>query len=685
MVCFSNNKLFAGFILLATFSDPLTGICGLIAALTAVITEEVTMGSTPHQKDGSYTFNSLLAGLALGALLPPFPFTIVLVMIISSLTVVMSTYFIRASLRTGLPYLSIPFILTIWLLLFSLTVFHYPPFMFRQEQQHIYSTLFHPLTQLLSPFRYYLKSLSNIYFQNDELAGLLLLIGLIVHSRIAVVLTVVGFLFVQFLHGLLPHLQHHLMHNLIMNTLLLFLALSGHYLLPSRRSLAVAILAIPLLTLVNLGVGALLANFLLPTYSLSFSITTFLVLAVIQQRGPLSWPRFTTVQYNSPELNLYNANTMAERFKHWKPLALKVPFFGEWTVSQGYDGTVTHKKAFRHALDFVVTDEFGRTFKNDGKVPTDYYCFELPVLSVANGEVVTIKKDIPDNPIGGNDLLNNWGNTVIIKHSDEVYSKYSHLQATSIHLQLGQTIKAGETLGTCGNSGLSPEPHLHFQLQASDLIDGTTLPYPFHAAILNTNGTLVLKKYHTPKEGERIKRPVVHETLKRIFNFHDGQEWIWEIERNSENITEKWVCRKDAYGQHYLHATAVDATFYLQIEEQFIMSSSYAGSKSCLLFDFYKAMHTIPLCMEKELVCEDVISPAAYENWLKDCISLWQPAKAYKYSNRISLHEAGNISFNATIQLAESEEKFTTCIENGSLKSFTNLQTQLCARLISSI
>ena len=685
MVCFSNNKVFGALIMLATFSDPVIGTCGLLAAMTAVITEAVLLGSTPHQKDGSYTFNSLLAGLALGALLPPFPFTLILVIVVSSITVVLSTFFIRTSHRTGLPYLSIPFILVIWLLLFSLTQFHYPPYMFRQEQQHLYTTALHPLAQLLVPFKHFLKSISSIYFQNDEIAGLIIVIGLFIHSRIAFLLSVVAFLFIHVFLITLPHLHHHFMHNIEMNTLLLFLALSGHYLLTSRRSLAVAILAIPLLVLINLGVGATLSNFLLPAYSLSFSITALLVIAVIQQRGPHTWPRLTAVQYNSPELNLYNANTMATRFKKWKPHALKVPFFGEWYVSQGYDGKLTHKKAFRHALDFVVTDEFGRTFRNDGKHVTDFYCFDLPILAVAAGEVVTIKKDVPDNPIGGSDLLNNWGNTVIIKHPDGLYSKYSHLQALSIHVTEGQLVKSGEIIGTCGNSGRSPEPHLHFQIQESDLIDGTTLPYPFQAVVINTNGTLIFKKYHTPKEGERIKRPIPNGTLKRIFNFHEGQEWLWEIEQNGKVQTEQWVCRKDGLGQLYLHSQEADATFYVLLEEQFVMCSSYAGDKNCLLFDFYKAMHTIPLCAEKELLCEDLVSPAVYTSWWKDSLSIWQPTSAFKYQNKISMLDNGNLLLQASIHNGDSQEKFTTLIENGTLKTFTNLQTHLCAHLKSSI
>ncbi len=685
MVCFSNNKIFGLLVLIATFSDPLTGLCGLIATFTAILLEELLLNTTPHQKDGSYTFNSLLSGLALGALLPPFPFTIILVMVMSCLTLVLTTFFIRTSARTGLPYLSIPFVFIIWLLLFGLTVFHYPPYMFRQEQLHVFSNLLLPDNHVLLPIKFFLRSLSSIYFQNDELAGLLVLIGLVVHSRIAFVLSLVGFIGIQFIYWLLPHLPPPSFLNLTMNAVLMLLALSGHYLLPSRRSLLVSIISLPLLTLINLGLGAWLQTFLLPAYSISFSITTFLVLAVVHQRGPLSWPRITHIQYNSPEQNLYNANSLAQRFKHWKSYQLKVPFYGEWFVSQGYNGKITHKKGFKHALDFVVNDDFGRTFKNDGKTLLDFYCYQLPVLAAAPGEVVYIKNGIEDNAIGDSDFLNNWGNTVIIKHADGLYSKYSHLQKGAIMVTTGQLVRSGETIGVCGNSGRSPEPHLHFQLQETDLIDGTTLPYPFHAVLQNANGILKFKKYYIPNEGERIKRPVINETLKHIFQFYEGQEWQWETETNGSKSIEKWVCRKDQFGQLYLHALEADATFYVTQEEQFIMSSSYAGSKKCLLFSFYKAMHTVPLCSEKEFICEDVVSPAVNEDWFKDVLSLWQPAKPLRYENKISMQDSTHITLHAQLKNGDFVERYETLIQNGHLISFTNLQNHSCARFISCI
>jgi murein DD-endopeptidase MepM/ murein hydrolase activator NlpD len=39
------------------------------------------------------------------------------------------------------------------------------------------------------------------------------------------------------------------------------------------------------------------------------------------------------------------------------------------------------------------------------------------------------------------------------------------LKRDSVRVKAGQTVKQGQEIGRCGNSGNSTEPHLHFQFQ----------------------------------------------------------------------------------------------------------------------------------------------------------------------------------------------------------------------------
>lgn len=56
------------------------------------------------------------------------------------------------------------------------------------------------------------------------------------------------------------------------------------------------------------------------------------------------------------------------------------------------------------------------------------------------------------------------GNYVVIRHDNEEYSLYGHLQYQSLTVKKGETVKQGQTIGRLGNTGKSGCPHLHFQL-----------------------------------------------------------------------------------------------------------------------------------------------------------------------------------------------------------------------------
>ena len=57
----------------------------------------------------------------------------------------------------------------------------------------------------------------------------------------------------------------------------------------------------------------------------------------------------------------------------------------------------------------------------------------------------------------------------------------AHLRQGSVAVGQGQQVAAGDTLGRCGNSGNTSEPHLHFHLQDSPVFgQGNGLPAFFN-------------------------------------------------------------------------------------------------------------------------------------------------------------------------------------------------------------
>ncbi len=73
-----------------------------------------------------------------------------------------------------------------------------------------------------------------------------------------------------------------------------------------------------------------------------------------------------------------------------------------------------------------------------------------PIYAVGDGQVAVSK--MQDNRRG-------YGNYIVISHNGH-YTLYAHLLARSV--RAGQTVKAGQQIGTVGSTGDSTGPHLHF-------------------------------------------------------------------------------------------------------------------------------------------------------------------------------------------------------------------------------
>ena len=124
----------------------------------------------------------------------------------------------------------------------------------------------------------------------------------------------------------------------------------------------------------------------------------------------------------------------------------------------------------RYAYDFLVTDDEGATHSGDGSELTDYYAFGRPIRAPAAGTVVSVTDGLRDHPHPGTGWLEwrTWriaGNCVTVEHADGEYSLFAHLKRGSVEVSPGDRVERGAVVGACGNSGLSTEPHLHYQLQ----------------------------------------------------------------------------------------------------------------------------------------------------------------------------------------------------------------------------
>jgi hypothetical protein len=147
---------------------------------------------------------------------------------------------------------------------------------------------------------------------------------------------------------------------------------------------------------------------------------------------------------------------------------LKLPFKGQWAVLWG-GRTITQNihasmQDQRFACDFVVAKE-GRTHPLDATANAEFYSWDQPVCSPGDGTVKEVVNQIEDNLPGSKNSAQILGNYIVIDHGYSEFSILAHLRKGSAKVKVGDYVRQGEPIASCGNSGNVSEPQLHYHLQ----------------------------------------------------------------------------------------------------------------------------------------------------------------------------------------------------------------------------
>jgi urea transporter len=620
LIFFSNNQVFAWILMIVTFFDYISGLAGLLSIIISNLVAWLAGLNLDKIRRGYYGFNSLLVGLGLGLF---FSFTpaFLLILVFSALLTLFLTVALEGIIgKYNLPYLSVPFLFGIWLVFlasrdyFSLQISDRGVYSMNEmytlgglTMVRIYEWFNHiPLPQSLIV---YFRSMGAILFQYHLLPGLLISIGLLLYSRIAFSLSLIGFYAAYAFYQIVGADLNTLNYSYIgFNFILTAIAIGGFFIIPSWYSYIWIILLTPITSILLTAFKMLFTINQLSIYSLPFNIIVLVFLYVLKFRERhFNKPELVIYQQFSPENNLYSQLNNDKRFGNLPWFKVALPFWGEWTVTQGHDGEITHKDNWRHAWDFEIKDEMGHTFRNGGEDIRDYYCYNKPVLAPADGWIEDLIDGIEDNPVGEVNLEQNWGNTLVIRHAGQLYSSLSHLKNNSIKVSRGDFVKKGDIIAYCGSSGRSPVPHLHFQFQSTPQIGSKTLDLPLLHYILKTPGDFMLRSSDYPLKNETVSNIDNNDLLRKSFNFIPGQEIIFRNERLSKILEREvhWDVRVDYLNNTYISCKSTNSKAYFVNEGDLFYFTHFEGDKRSLLYYFYLGSYKVIFGFYKGLKLED--------------------------------------------------------------------------------
>lgn len=616
-IFFSDNKVFSVLLIIVSFADIYAGMAGLMSVIITNLTGLFFGFDKRVINKGLYGFNSLLVGLCLGIYFSPGLILAIIIILAAVLTLFIAVSLQGVIGKYGLPYLSIPFLIGAWILTLATRNM---TFLGISERgiftiNELYTVGGKPMVQLYDwwnnlgiamPLKIYFISLGAILFQYNVLSGIIIAVGLLYYSRISFTLSLLGFFTAYYFYDLVGASISDMNYSYIgFNYILTSIALGGFFVIPSFRSYLWTMLLVPIVALFTLSFSAIFTVVLLPIYSLPFNLIVLLYLYVLKFRIKTSKKLSEVViQQNSPEKNLYSFHNDTERFRH-DMIPVRLPFFGIWNVSQGYEGTHTHKGAWKHALDFIITDNSGKQYKGKGDLIEDYYCFNKPVLAPSDGYVETVINNVDDNIIGKVNIKENWGNTVIIRHNNYLFSSLSHLRKETITVKPGDKVKQGDIIGKCGNSGRSPYPHLHFQMQTLPYIGSPTLFYPVSYFIEHHETGFDLKNYSVPVNDLKISNVEKNELLCRGFELIPGKTLCFETRRNAKTAKEIWEISTNEFNQPFIKCTSTGAIAWFSNDGSLFLFQHYDGPKDTLLYYFFQATFKVQLGFYKDLKIKD--------------------------------------------------------------------------------
>lgn len=453
----------------------------------------------------------------------------------------------------------------------------------------------------------FFRSMGTVLFLPNVWAGLAVTGALLLWSRVAVVNAVAGYLggiaIVTLLEACgLQWLGWFAGHNY----LLAGMALGSIYFVPSRSSLALAFGAGSVAALHVAAVQHFLRGSGWEYLPLPYLLTIWSLLCAMRLRESSGSLLPTVGVFENPEAAAAAHALANARFPHRNDTHVLLPTAREVTVTQGFDDKLSHRGAWRHALDFEVLDAAGNACPpgcDDDLVR--YYTQGLEIRAPGSGEILSAHDGVADNAPGGCNFAQNWGNHLILRLDYGGIVKLAHFTKNGILAKAGQRVIAGELLGYCGNTGRSPVPHVHLHAQSTAEIGAPTVPFCLANFFTRAGSGLRWNFAGVPRVGDRIAPATASPTVQgTLAHFAPGTATYC---LDDKSRVESLAVTLDEHGHYIFSSGGESLTAVLGLHALQITQSRLNG-RSQLLRLLSLAMPAVPYAYQNGMSWEDRVA-----------------------------------------------------------------------------
>ncbi len=593
---FLKSRLLGLILLLTTFLNPTIATTGLIAWATTFIFSSFVGLKKNDEIASIFTYNSLLVGFGIGAIFK-ITYLSIIMTIGSSILTVLLTYTLFSIFATylKLPVLNIPFALVSMLV--ALASVRYSALILDSFNSLNFLNLkFLPLS-----IHGLLSNIGVLIFLPYDIPGLIVLISLLFLSRITFGLAVFSYFIGTLILAIFKSsFTIAFSEFYAFNFILTGIAIGGIFLIPSKRSYILAMIGVIISVFILDAVSIFWSRFGIPIFTLPFNLIVLLFVYVLNS---LDHERINRLIKATPEKSLIHHYNFQERFDFLLPKPF-LPFNGFWNVYQAFDGEWTHKGKWKFAYDFNIVDN-ETSYKNEGLFLEDYYCFNKPIVCPISGYVVDCFDNYEDNQIGNVDKIHNWGNFVIIYSNFGYYTEISHLKKKSLKVKIGDQVEIGQIIASCGNSGYSPEPHIHFQIQYLQVIGSTSFKFKIPNAITKSKNFVndgILKK------NDEVSNYHFSRILYHKLQFILDDILVYQIKKGDKILKRMvLIVKMDFDGSYYFWEQATNAKLYFGTKDScFVLYTLESQNKTYLSYIF-KSIPKIPITDQGELFWEEAL------------------------------------------------------------------------------